>query len=104
MPSCLRCIVDNADIVGFTDMSTEVPPIAVMTFLNDLYTAYDALCDMHGVYKVETVGDCYVSPCLLPPVSQGLIKYRAAGPIMADHGRKCHCTEQHRKDVIATFV
>lgn len=50
-----------ADIVGFTEMSKEVPPIAVMTFLNGLYSAYDALCDEYGVYKVETVGDCYVS-------------------------------------------
>lgn len=55
----LRCF--GADIVGFTDMSKEVAPIEVMAFLNGLYSAYDALCDELGVYKVETVGDCYVS-------------------------------------------
>ena len=57
-----------ADIVGFTEMSKEVEPAAVMEFLNDLYTVYDDLCSEYNVYKVETVGDCYVST---PPHSRG---------------------------------
>ena len=40
------------DIVGFTSMSKEVPPDAVMTFLNQLFTHFDLLCDSHGVQKV----------------------------------------------------
>ncbi len=31
-----------------------------MRFLNELYTKYDELLDVYGVYKVETVGDWYV--------------------------------------------
>ena len=49
-----------ADIVGFTDMSRQVEPVAVMRFLNSLFSRYDTLLDRWGVYKVETVGDCYV--------------------------------------------
>ncbi|GFH22663.1 guanylate cyclase domain-containing protein, partial [Haematococcus lacustris] len=48
------------DIVGFTAMSKEVAPEAVMVFLNTLFALFDALCDKHGVMKVETAGDCYI--------------------------------------------
>ena len=41
-------------------MSRQVAPAAVMSFLNCLFSRYDTLLDKWGVYKVETVGDCYV--------------------------------------------
>lgn len=25
--------------------------------LNEMFTAFDGLCDEHGVYKVETIGE-----------------------------------------------
>ncbi|KXZ49412.1 hypothetical protein GPECTOR_21g638 [Gonium pectorale] len=49
-----------ADIKGFTEMSKEVSAAVVMTFLNNLYTRFDSLTDVYGVYKVETIGDCYM--------------------------------------------
>ncbi|GIL52696.1 hypothetical protein Vafri_8499 [Volvox africanus] len=49
------------DIQGFTTMCNSVQPAVVMAFLNDLYTRLDALLDVYGVYKVETIGDCYVA-------------------------------------------
>merc|ERR1711959_339908 len=48
------------DIVGFTRFSSQVDPATVMAFLNDLFTRFDQLCESFAVYKVETVGDCYV--------------------------------------------
>ncbi|KAG2454676.1 hypothetical protein HYH02_000515 [Chlamydomonas schloesseri] len=50
-----------ADIVGFTSMCNELEPIAVMAFLNGLFTRFDCLCDIYGVYKVETIGDCFMA-------------------------------------------
>ena len=37
-------------------MAKNVEPTAVMTFLNQLFTLFDQICDMHGVQKVETAG------------------------------------------------
>eukprot|EP00798_Chlamydomonas_sp_ICE-L_P027188 gene27188-2431_t len=48
------------DIVGFTSMSKDVEAEAVLTFLNQLFTHFDLLCDSHMVQKVETAGDCYI--------------------------------------------
>ena len=54
---CLPCL----DIAGFTSFATQVDSSIVMRFLNDLFLHFDSLCDRHNVYKVETVGDCYVA-------------------------------------------
>merc|ERR1711959_423908 len=50
-----------ADLVGFTAFSAQVDPFKVMVFLNDLFQVFDGLCDDFNVYKIETVGDCYVA-------------------------------------------
>ncbi|KAG2447412.1 hypothetical protein HYH02_007739 [Chlamydomonas schloesseri] len=61
-----------ADIQGFTPMCKEVSPRAVMTMLNDLFSRFDAMLDDFGVFKVETIGDCYF-------VAGGLIHEGADG-------------------------
>ncbi|KXZ51208.1 hypothetical protein GPECTOR_13g695 [Gonium pectorale] len=50
-----------ADMVGFTSMCNVLQPGAVMAFLNSVFTRFDALCDIYGVYKVETIGDCFMA-------------------------------------------
>ncbi|EFJ48065.1 guanylyl and adenylyl cyclase family member [Volvox carteri f. nagariensis] len=40
-------------------MCKQVEPRAVMSMLNDLYSRYDRMLDQYGVFKVETIGDCY---------------------------------------------
>jgi class 3 adenylate cyclase len=50
-----------ADLVGFTAFSSQVDPFKVMSFLNDLFNVFDGLCDQYNVYKLETIGDCYVA-------------------------------------------
>ena len=49
-----------ADIAGFTKYSSSVPASQVVNMLRDLFTEFDKLCINHGVYKLYTIGDCYV--------------------------------------------
>jgi len=50
-----------ADVVEFTDMAQQVSPAVVMDMLNQLYHRFDTLTKTMQVYKVETIGDCYMA-------------------------------------------
>jgi magnesium-transporting ATPase (P-type)/class 3 adenylate cyclase len=49
-----------ADICGFTAWSSDKTPTEVVEMLSRLFTKFDKLCLEHDVYKVHTIGDCYV--------------------------------------------
>jgi Adenylate and Guanylate cyclase catalytic domain len=49
-----------ADVSGFTAWSSIRDPHQVFTLLESIFQAFDAIAKRYGVYKVETVGDCYV--------------------------------------------
>eukprot|EP00980_Cylindrotheca_fusiformis_P012654 scaffold3091_cov117-Cylindrotheca_fusiformis.AAC.6 len=55
-----------ADLVGFTAWSSAREPHHVFILLETIYGAFDKLAYRHGVFKVETVGDCYVAAVGLP--------------------------------------
>jgi class 3 adenylate cyclase len=55
-----------ADIEGFTAWSSEREPPQVFKLLETLYTAFDEVAHQLGVFKVETIGDCYVAVSGLP--------------------------------------
>jgi len=54
------------DIVGFTAWSASVPPEIVFRFLGSLFSSFDVLADTRGLYKMETVGDCWMGVAGLP--------------------------------------
>lgn len=49
-----------ADIVGFTEYSAGKNPRQVVEMLSQLFTAFDKECNKLNLYKLYTIGDCYV--------------------------------------------
>lgn len=49
-----------ADIAGFTKYSSSVEPEEVVNMLRILFQNFDEFCQKLGVYKLFTIGDCYV--------------------------------------------
>ncbi|CAJ1968567.1 unnamed protein product [Cylindrotheca closterium] len=49
-----------ADIAGFTAWASTREPQQVFILLETIFGAFDTMASQHGVFKVETVGDCYV--------------------------------------------
>jgi class 3 adenylate cyclase len=48
------------DIVGFTAWSSVRDPTQVFTLLETVYHAFDEIAHKRRIFKVETIGDCYV--------------------------------------------
>lgn len=55
-----------ADLVGFTAMSSEMPPAEVVTLLNGLFSRFDEAARELGIEKIKTVGDAYMAVCGMP--------------------------------------
>ena len=49
-----------ADIAGFTERASHMPPADLVRFLDRLYTTFDRLVDKHGLEKIKTTGDSYM--------------------------------------------
>ena len=55
-----------ADIAGFTAWASVREPSQVFTLLEQIYGTFDDIAKRRGVFKVETIGDCYVAAAGLP--------------------------------------
>ncbi|KJE90742.1 NPR2 protein [Capsaspora owczarzaki ATCC 30864] len=55
-----------SDVVGFTSMSHNMPPTAVVTMLNQLFTEMDRLALAFRLEKIKTIGDAYMAACGVP--------------------------------------
>jgi class 3 adenylate cyclase len=55
-----------ADLVGFTALTSDMPPQHVVTLLNGLFTRFDTAAQELGIEKIKTVGDAYMAVCGLP--------------------------------------
>ncbi len=64
--SFLNATVLFADLVGFTQLSTEVPAVEVVELLNKIFSLFDYLAEQYGVEKIKTIGDAYMAVGGLP--------------------------------------
>ena len=68
---------------GFTAWSSTREPIQVFTLLETVYHSFDQIAKRRRVFKVETIGDCYVAVAGLP------VPRRDHAPIMAKFATEC---------------
>lgn len=55
-----------ADLVGFTTLSTQIPPTSLVRLLDQIFSAFDELADRHGLEKIKTIGDAYMAAAGIP--------------------------------------
>jgi guanylate cyclase len=49
-----------ADMVGFTPLSAQLPPVEMVELLNEAFSFFDSLLDKYNVEKIRTIGDSYM--------------------------------------------
>ncbi len=49
-----------ADIVNFTDLSSQVSPQELVGLLNQIFSTFDRLSEQYQVEKIKTIGDAYM--------------------------------------------
>jgi class 3 adenylate cyclase/CheY-like chemotaxis protein len=49
-----------SDFVDFTRLSTGISPGVLVGRLNAVFSAFDQLCEKHGLEKIKTIGDAYM--------------------------------------------
>ena len=50
-----------SDIVGFTSLSSALDPARVSSLLTRLFAKFDALARLHGIQKLDVIGDAYLA-------------------------------------------
>jgi len=71
------------DLAGFTHWSSSRTPVEVFDLLEAVYGEFDKLAKRRGVFKIETIGDCYVAVTGIPQAQPD------HALIMAKFGRDC---------------
>ncbi|MEI6467114.1 MAG: adenylate/guanylate cyclase domain-containing protein [Verrucomicrobiota bacterium] len=49
-----------ADLVGFVNLTNRISPEELLSLLNDLFSRFDRIAEVHGMEKIKTIGDCYL--------------------------------------------
>ncbi len=70
-PGALAERLDNvtilfADIVDFTPLAAQLPPLEVVSILNHVFSAFDRLTEELGLEKIKTIGDAYMVAAGVP--------------------------------------
>ena len=78
-----------ADMVGFTPLSAQLPPVEMVELLNEVFSYFDSLLDKYNVEKIRTIGDSYM-------VASGVPRSRS------DHAQALVRMALEMRDYIAT--
>ncbi|MEO6060132.1 MAG: adenylate/guanylate cyclase domain-containing protein [Candidatus Limnocylindria bacterium] len=73
-----------ADCVGFTAMSSHLPPSEVVQQLNGVFSIFDRLADKYDLEKIKTIGDAYMVVGGLTPSGDHPERVAAMGLEMLD--------------------
>jgi class 3 adenylate cyclase len=49
-----------ADLVNFTEISSQIAPEDLVRLLNEIFSEFDRLAERHGLEKIKTIGDAYM--------------------------------------------
>lgn len=64
-----------ADIVAFTQFSSEMSPERLVGILNEIFTDFDVIADQYRLEKIKTIGDAYMAAAGLPePASDHAVR------------------------------
>jgi len=80
-----------ADMVGFTPLSAQLPPVDMVELLNEVFSFFDSLLDKYDVEKIRTIGDSYM-------VASGVPRGRP------DHAQALVCMALEMRDYIAAHT
>jgi guanylate cyclase len=80
-----------ADMVGFTPLSAQLPPVEMVELLNEVFSFFDSLLDKYGVEKIRTIGDSYM-------VASGVPRGRS------DHAQALVCMALDMQKYLATHT
>jgi adenylate cyclase len=80
-----------ADMVGFTPLSAQLPPVEMVELLNEVFSFFDSLLDKYGVEKIRTIGDSYM-------VASGVPRGRP------DHAQALVCMALDMRNYISTHT
>ena len=83
--------------VGFTDMAVASDPTVTVTELNDIFTAFDRISELHGCERIKTVGDCYMAVTGLPhPAPDHALSAARCASKMIRYLNRRNATHQHQ--------
>jgi class 3 adenylate cyclase len=60
------------DIMGFTRLSAESSPEEIIAMLNVMFAGFERAAARNNVFKVQTIGDCFVAVAGIPYVDRDL--------------------------------
>ncbi|MBB3064552.1 MULTISPECIES: adenylate/guanylate cyclase domain-containing protein [Limibacillus] len=60
------CSLLMLDFVGFTEMAITEDPPALISELNDIFTAFDRIVEQFGCERLKTIGDAYIAVSGIP--------------------------------------